>query len=67
MKESREAYALKQLCYLNGIRTLRIWGIGEHVTPSEEYFGSHYHTAVGGPPWQQEKYFDEDGLFREDT
>ncbi|KAF2168193.1 hypothetical protein M409DRAFT_53494 [Zasmidium cellare ATCC 36951] len=67
MKESREAARMKHLCYLYGIRTLRIWGIGDHVTPSEEYFGSHYHTAVGGPPWQQEKYFDEEGLFKEGT
>ncbi|KAK4504879.1 hypothetical protein PRZ48_002842 [Zasmidium cellare] len=67
MKEAKEAAGMKQLCYLHGIQTLRIWGIGEHITPSEEFFGSHYHTAVGGPPWQQEKYFDEEGLFKEGT
>lgn len=64
VQEATEAARLKQLCYQSVLRTIRLWGVGPEAGFSEEYFGAHYQAAVGGPPWQLEKYFDEDGSFK---
>lgn len=63
VQESVDTARLKRFCYQSGVQTMRRWGVGRKATPSEEYFGAGYRSAVGGPPWYLEKHFDEDGSF----